>query len=143
MLDAVVAIREQLSISNNSLGEEIALSVLKRKDTFLANARKRIENNREIVASWMEKQDSFEWIYPEAGAVCFPRIKEHVAIDPEKLFRHLAEEYRTFVVPGRCFEMDSRHFRIGFGAETEEIEIGLSNLDKAFSDLISTGVQHG
>jgi aspartate/methionine/tyrosine aminotransferase len=137
MLDAVVAIREQLSISNNTLGEEIALSVLKRKDTFLANARERIANNREIVASWIEKHDSFEWVCPEAGVVCFPRIKEHVAVDPDRLYRHLAEEYKTFVVPGRCFEMDSRHFRIGFGADAEEIQTGLSNLDKALSDIVA------
>lgn len=141
--DSVVAIREQLSISNNTLGEEIALSVLKRYDTFLDNARQRIENNREIVASWMENHDSFEWVYPDAGVVCFPRIKEHVAVDPDRLFRHLAEVYKTFVVPGRCFEMDSRHFRIGFGADAEEIRTGLSNLDKALNDFISKEVQHG
>ena len=137
ILDAVVAIREQLSISNNTLGEEIAFSVLKRKDTFLEKARKRIEANREIVAAWMDKHDSFEWVYPEAGVVCFPRIKDHIAVDPDRLFRHLAEEYKTFVVPGRCFEMDHRHFRIGFGADAAEIQTGLSNLDKALSDLIS------
>lgn len=136
ILDAVVAIREQLSISNNTLGEEIALSVLKRKDMFLDNARKRIEKNREIVAAWMDEHNSFEWVYPEAGVVCFPRIKEHVDVDPDRLFRHLAEEYKTFVVPGRCFEMNSRHFRIGFGADAEEIRTGLSNLDKALNDLM-------
>jgi aspartate/methionine/tyrosine aminotransferase len=136
ILDAVVAIREQLSISNNTLGEEIALSVLQRKDEFLHKARKRIENNREIVAAWIEQHDSFEWIYPAAGVVCFPRIKEHVEVDPDHLYRHLAEEYKTFVVPGRCFEMDSRHFRIGFGADAEEIQTGLSNLDRALSDLV-------
>jgi aspartate/methionine/tyrosine aminotransferase len=137
LLEAVVAIREQLSISNNTLGEEIALSVLKRKDAFLTNARKRIMSNREIVAAWIEKHDNFEWVYPAAGVVCFPRIKEHVAVDPDRLYRHLAEEYKTFVVPGSCFEMDNRHFRIGFGADVEEIQTGLSNLDKALSDLVS------
>jgi aspartate/methionine/tyrosine aminotransferase len=140
ILDEVVAIREQLSISNNTLGEEIALSVLKRKDTFLDSARKRIENNREIVAAWIEKHESFEWVYPEAGVVCFPRIKDHVEVDPDKLYRHLAEEYKTFIVPGRCFEMDSRHFRIGFGADAEEIRVGLSNLDKALNDFVSKEV---
>lgn len=137
MLDEVVAIREQLSISNNTLGEEIALSVLKRNEVFLDKARKRIENNRAIVETWMERHDSFEWVPPAAGVVCFPRIKGHVDVDPDQLYRHLAEEYKTFVVPGRCFEMDSRHFRIGFGADAEEIQTGLSNLDKALNDLIS------
>ncbi len=135
ILDSAVAIREQLSISNNTLSEEIALSVLKRKDKFLGSARSRIERNRELVADWMSKQKDFEWIYPEAGVVSFPRIKKDVQVNPEKLYRLLAEKYRTFVVPGRCFEMDESHFRIGFGGDAEEIETGLSNLNQALNEL--------
>lgn len=137
ILDSAVAIREQLSISNNALSEEIALSVLRRKEKFLTGARKRIDRNRKIVANWMDKQQDFEWIYPEAGVVCFPRMGTHIKINSEKLYRLLAEKYRTFVVPGRCFEMDERHFRIGFGADEEEIKTGLSNLNQAFNELQS------
>ncbi len=137
ILDSAVAIREQLSISNNSLSEEIALSVLRRKDKFLADARSRIEPNRELVADWMSKQTDFEWVYPEVGVVCFPRIKEEVNVNPDELFRLLAEKYRTFVVPGRCFEMGERHFRIGYGADPGEIEQGLANLNKALNELSS------
>lgn len=137
ILDSALAIREQLTISNNSLSEEIALSVLKRREEFLRGARRRIVKNRELVADWMFKQRDIEWIYPESGVVCFPRLKGHVKIDPEKLYRLLAEKYRTFVVPGRCFEMDERHFRIGFGADAGELEIGLSNLKKALNELSS------
>ena len=137
ILDSAVAIREQLSISNNSISEEIALSVLRRKDKFLTDARNRIEPNRELVAAWMSQQSDFEWVRPEVGVVCFPKIKNHVNAHPEEVYRLLAEKYRTFVVPGRCFEMDKRHFRIGFGADPEEIEKGLSNLNKALNDLSS------
>jgi len=139
ILDSAVAIREQLSISNNALSEEIALSVLKRKEKFLGSARSRIEGNRELVANWMAKQADFEWIYPEAGVVSFPRIKKDVKVKPEKLYRLLAEKYRTFIVPGRCFEMDESHFRIGFGADSGEIETGLSNLNKALNELSAHG----
>jgi aspartate/methionine/tyrosine aminotransferase len=137
ILDAAVAIREQLSISNNSLSEEIALSVLRRKDKFLTDARSRIERNRELVADWMSKQKNFEWVYPEVGVVCFPRIKKEVSVNPDELFRLLAEKYRTFVVPGRCFEMDERHFRIGYGADPGKIEQGLANLNEALNELSS------
>ena len=137
ILDSAVAIREQLSISNNALSEEIALSVLRRKEKFLSGARERIARNREVVAGWMNQQSDFEWIYPEAGVVCFPRMRTHVKVKPEELYRLLAEKYRTFVVPGRCFEMDERHFRIGFGADEGEIKTGLSNLNKALNELSS------
>ncbi len=137
ILDSAVAIKEQLSISNNSLGEEIALSVLRRKDKFLTDARSRIESNLELVADWMSKQTDFEWVCPEVGVVCFPRINKDMIVNPEEVYRLLAEKYRTFVVPGRCFEMDERHFRIGFGADAGEIEKGLANLNKAFNELSS------
>jgi aspartate/methionine/tyrosine aminotransferase len=39
------------------------------------------------------------------------------------------------VVPGRCFEMDERYFRIGFGADADEIRSGLENLSSAIADL--------
>jgi aspartate/methionine/tyrosine aminotransferase len=135
ILDSVLAIREQISIANNSVGEEIALHVLQRKDAFLHQARAHIERNRQTVSDWMDEQEHFEWIYPEAGVVSFPRIKHHVQIDPEELYRLLAERYKTFTVPGRCFEKDNRHFRLGFGATHEEIEAGVHNINLALGDL--------
>ena len=135
VLAEVLAIREQVSIANNALSEVIAVSVLKRKDEFLQKARSRIEKNREVVAEWMRQQSGFEWVCPEAGVVCLPRLVEPVTITPEKLYRQLAEDYKTFVVPGRCFEMDERYFRIGFGADAAEIQTGLQNLTAAFMDL--------
>jgi aspartate/methionine/tyrosine aminotransferase len=83
----------------------------------------------------MERQSDIEWIPPEAGVVCFPKIKEDIHIDPEEVYRLAAEKYRTFVVPGRCFEMPSRHFRIGFGADADELKEGLSRLEKAIEDI--------
>jgi aspartate/methionine/tyrosine aminotransferase len=135
ILDRVLAIREQVSISNNALSEKIAEEVLQKSEAFLAKARERIARNRDVVAGWMEEQADFEWVRPEAGVVCLPRLKPGLDVDPEALFRRLAEEYRTFVVPGRCFEMDERFFRIGFGADADEIASGLNNLNQALADL--------
>jgi aspartate/methionine/tyrosine aminotransferase len=131
ILESVLAIREQVSITNNAVSEEVAVHVLNNKDQFLARSRQRIERNRSIVTRWMNEQNDVEWVTPDAGVVCFPRIKANVNVEPEQVYRRLAEDYRTFVLPGRCFEMDNRHFRIGFGAEPEEIETGLANVSKA------------
>jgi len=135
ILDSLLAIREQVSITNNAISEEIAASVLKRKTEFLSKAKHHVEKNRAIVSAWMNETADFEWVYPEAGVVSLPRIKAHVTVDPEDLYTLLAEKYRTFVIPGRCFEMDNRFFRLGFGATHEEIKIGLQNITKALEDL--------
>lgn len=136
VLNTALAVREQVSIANNALSEEIAFRVLTEKDRYVDRAKQRIHKNRNIAADWIDQQENFEWVYPEAGVVGFPRIKNHVAVEPEKLYRLLAEKYKTFVVPGRCFEMDSTHFRLGFGGEPEKIKIGLNNLNKALKECV-------
>jgi aspartate/methionine/tyrosine aminotransferase len=137
ILESVLAIREQVSITNGAVSEEVAIYVLNNNERFLDSARRRIEKNKAVVSRWISEQDDFEWIEPEAGVVCFPRIKLNVNVEPEKLYRTLAEDYKTFVLPGRCFEMDNRHFRVGFGADAEEIETGLGNVVKALNELRS------
>ena len=135
ILDDILGIREQVTIANNAIGEAIALHVLSQKDIYLERARDHILKNRNIVAMWMEQQEDFEWVYPEAGVVSLPRLASHVNVDPEKLYRRLAEEYKTFVIPGRCFGMENIYFRLGFGSKMEEIQIGLNYLSRALNDL--------
>jgi len=136
VLNAALAVREQVSIANNALSEEIAFRVLSEKDRYVEMAKQRIENNRGIAADWINQQEHFEWVYPEAGVVGFPRIKNQKAFEPEKLYRLLAEKYKTFVVPGRCFEMPPAHFRLGFGGEPEKIKIGLNNLNRTLEECV-------
>jgi aspartate/methionine/tyrosine aminotransferase len=135
VLESTLAVREQLSISNNALSEIITLNVLRKKDLFLNKAQERIKKNRNIVSDWIKTQKDLEWVFPRAGVVSFPRLKHPVEIDPEALYRKLAEKYKTFVVPGRCFEMPNNHFRLGFGADAEEIRSGLANLERALAEL--------
>ncbi len=138
ILDDVLAIREQVTICNNALSEEIAMNVLRRKDDFLDKARKHIASNRAIVAAWIKGHEFCEWVPPEAGVVALPRIKQGVQIDVEQLYQTLVKDYQTFVIPGRCFEMDNRYFRLGFGATSDEIKAGLQNVDHALEAAIAT-----
>jgi aspartate/methionine/tyrosine aminotransferase len=117
------------------VGETIAHYVLERKEAFLAQAQAHIEHNHRLVSRWMAQQDKLEWIDPPVGVVAFPRIKAEVEVDPERLYRTLAEQWKTFVVPGRCFEMDNRYFRLGFGGTPRDIEGGLHNLGQALEEL--------
>lgn len=135
ILDGVLAVREQVSITNNAISEEIAVRVLERREEYLDRARSHIAANRDIVAAWIDGQDDVEWVYPQAGVVSLPRLRDHLRFDPEALYTRLAETYKTFSIPGRCFGLDNRYFRLGFGAMPEEIEKGLENLGKAIADL--------
>jgi aspartate/methionine/tyrosine aminotransferase len=135
MLDSCLAIREQVSITNNAFGEEIAVRVLERKDEFIGRAKEHVQRNLAVVSGWFSSQRMVEWVPPRAGVVCLPRLGPELRIDPETLWTLLAERYKTFVIPGRCFELDNRFFRLGFGGTLEEISTGLGNLLAAAEEL--------
>ena len=131
VLDSVLAVREQVSIANGAINEEIALKVLEQQDEFVQRARQHVATNFEVVQTWMNTQDALEWIPPEAGVVALPRIKSTTTLDPEPFYQRLVDEYKTFVIPGRCFEMDNHYFRLGYGGTTDELKRGLENIGNA------------
>ncbi len=135
ILDRLLITREHTTITNAALSEEIAVQMLNSRDKYLDIHRKHILKNKTIVTQWIDNHPHVEWVYPEVGVVAFPRFKDHVTFDYEKFYKHLVKEYKTFCIPGRCFEMDNRYFRLGFGSDPESIRVGLKNLDLAIEDL--------
>lgn len=130
IIDAVCAVREQLTISNSSLGEAVAEAVLKRKDDLLKEIKVRVRSNLTILEEWFSKQKNLDWIPPSGGVVCFPRFRTST----KNLCRILVEKYRTFVVPGYCFGLDE-FFRLGFGGNREELIKGLKCVDSVIREI--------
>jgi aspartate/methionine/tyrosine aminotransferase len=137
ILEQALVIREHISITNSVVGEEIAVRVLEKAEEYIEHAQKHAIRNFEVVTKWMEQQNHVEWVPPEAGVVSLPRIKSGQLKNPEELWRLLVEKYRTFTIPGRCFEMENNYFRLGFGSEPEEIQIGLKNLNDAIEEIMN------
>jgi aspartate/methionine/tyrosine aminotransferase len=129
--DGVLAVREQVTITNSALSEAIASRVLDQKTTFLSRARAHVGRNLTIATAWLDGRDDLEWVKPQGGVVAAPRLREGCVADPEALYRVLATEHQVFVVPGRCFDMDNRFFRLGFGATAEELSEGLRRVGLA------------
>jgi len=134
--ESFLAAKEQISICNSVVDEKIALSVLKRKDKFMNNIKQHIQAKFKIITAWMNNQKDLEWIQPEGGVVCFPKINSNININSKDFYRILNEKYKTFVGPGHWFEMDDRYFRIGYGWLSEEnLEAGLKSITRAFQDI--------
>jgi aspartate/methionine/tyrosine aminotransferase len=131
VIDAVCAVREQITICNSALGEKVAFEVLRRKDVFLKEVRNTVFDNYQILKTWMEKSNDLEWVPPQGGVVAFPRLVEDVPADD--MCRLLVEKYKAFVVPGFCFQMP-RYFRMGFGGNAQELHAGLDCLDQALEE---------
>lgn len=137
LLDGVVAIREQTTICNSALGEAIAVTVLDREAEFIGPLRGHVRTNLDSLSAWMSEQEYLEWVPPESGVVCLPRFRAGAMEDPESFYRLLVEEYGTFLIPGRCFEMDNRYFRLGFGGDRSELVEGLGRFAAAYEALLS------
>jgi aspartate/methionine/tyrosine aminotransferase len=132
VVEDIIAVREQVTICNNTLGEAIATSALKQKDQILKNVREHLLRNFEALKRWMATQGQLEWFEPQGGAVAFPRLKANASTEP--LCRLLVTKYRTFTIPGYAFGMD-RHLRIGFGGEAKELNEGLTRLGSAMNEM--------
>ena len=80
----------------------------------------------------MQGQDTFEWVEPAGGVVGLVRFKPEVTVDTERFYDGLLSKYGTYVGPGHWFELDDRHFRLGFGWPSEkELRTGLDALSAA------------
>lgn len=132
-----LAAKEQIFICNSVLDEEIARRVLSQRDGLLAGIRKRVGENFKIVSDWMSKQEHLEWIPPQGGVVCLPRMRSGLKMNTDAFYRVLLEEFGTYVGPGHWFEMSDRYFRLGYAWEpTEKMTVGLKSISSALSKCL-------
>jgi hypothetical protein len=97
-----------------------------------ARTRSLIEPNRRLVHRFLlEHTDLLECIVPERSMTVFPRLR--LAESSDRLHDRLRER-QTSIVPGRFFE-SPRHFRLGFGVQTEQVALGLRNLSEVLREL--------
>jgi aspartate/methionine/tyrosine aminotransferase len=132
LMETFLAAKEQIFICGAVLEEELAARVLERRSAVLSLVHAKTRTHLNVVRDWINRHELFEWVEPDAGVVCFPRIRPEIDIDLDCFYRVLLEEHGTYVGPGRWFAQDSRFFRVGFAWPTqEELERGLHGLDLA------------
>ena len=135
LLETFLAAKEQMHICGPVLDEELAYSYLLHRDRHFPNIRADIAKKFGIVKSWMNRQDEWEWVEPQGGCVCFPRLRQPEKIDLKKFYHLLLEKYGTYVGPGHWFEMPDHYMRIGFGwPSPAQLEEGLKALSAAFRE---------
>ena len=73
------------------------------------------------------------------GVVGLVRFRPDVAVDTGRFYEVLLAEHGTYVGPGHWFELDDRHFRLGFGWPTvSELRAGLAALSASADALRSS-----
>ena len=132
LMETFLAAKEQIFICGAVLEEELSARVLERRSAVLSLVRAKTRKHLAVVRDWIDGHELFEWVEPEAGVVCFPRIRPEIDVDIDDFYRALLEEHGTYVGPGHWFDQDRRFFRLGFAwPGEEELEHGLEGLDLA------------
>ncbi len=127
-----LAAKEQILLAGSIIDEELSARVLEARERILPPIRAKIAAHRDIVAAWIGAQGTFEYVAPEAGVVCFPRVRDGVPLDEDRFYDVLLGELGTYVGPGHWFGQPRRSFRLGFGWPTEdELRAGLDALVEA------------
>ncbi len=138
LMQTFLAAKEQIFISGSVLDEEVAYQYLVKRDAHLTRIRADIERKRAIVQEWMAEEPLMEWVEPQGGVVCFPRIKPGSPVDVERFYATLNGRYKTMVGPGHWFEQERRHMRVGFGwPDDAQLRAGLENISHALRESLS------
>jgi len=132
IIDIAKEIRSYTTICDSTLSEYLSKLALKRKGGLVTRAEKIAETNLEVVRKWVENREDVEWVPPGGGLVTFPRFYRNAT--STELCTLLAEKYKVFVVPGKCFDVEN-HFRIGFGWSTDELREGLDFVGRALDSF--------
>jgi aspartate/methionine/tyrosine aminotransferase len=135
LAESLLAAKEQIVICGATIDEAIAGRVLADRARFLPPILEVVRARLDVVRSWMHDQTTFEWIEPAGGVVGLVRFAADVDVDTARFYEVLLAEYGTYVGPGHWFEVDDRHFRLGFGWPTDaELRAGLAALSAAAQD---------
>jgi aspartate/methionine/tyrosine aminotransferase len=140
LAETLLAAKEQIVICGATIDEAIAGRVLVDRSRILPPILDDVRERLGIVRNWISGQRIFEWVEPQGGVVGLVRVAAGIAIDTARFYDVLLAEYGTYVGPGHWFEVDDRHFRLGFGWPTEtELRAGLAALTAAANDSLTTG----
>lgn len=132
-----------LHVEGVLLAEITAAAAFDRLDWLSERSRQIMRANRRLVDGFLaDNKAHWECVPPDAGPICFPRLRNATGKELAALLR---ERYETSVVDGQFFAAPAgsavgdcaRHIRIAFGNETATVREGLSRVSQALADLAS------
>lgn len=118
--------KEQIGICGSVVDEAIGFAAYAGAEAWLAQSGAFLRRAFATVADWVAGEPLIEWVAPDGGCVCFPRIRADAGIDTAAFYRSLNDK-GAYVGPGHWFEQSDRYFRLGYGWPTpEELAGGLA-----------------
>ena len=113
-LRRIIEFKDYTTISNNVVGEFIAMAALRNKKTLLSRNHQIIMKNLESLDRFFARhEDKFNWFKPEAASIAFVYTKFNK--DSEEFCEDLVKKKDVLLVPSTKFGYGNHHFRLGFG----------------------------
>lgn len=131
LAEAMWRLQDFYGVNGAIPAEKISTAVFENIARFEQRTRGAIEANRKLLDRFMAAHAGrLKWVPPDAGPVCFPQLTgpENGWQFAERLYR----DYSTRVIPGNFFEMP-KHFRLGFGGDTDMLKAGLARISSALA----------
>lgn len=116
------------TIAPTALSDALATVALApaRRARLLERTRRILRENYPAIAGWLhDRQQTFSFIPPEAGAIIYLRYRQR--LNSTELVTRLREEKSVLIVPGDHFGMDG-YLRIGIGSDLASLREGLGRL---------------
>lgn len=135
IIDECCKHRDYTTISCGMLDDIIASHALKNYNKILERNLSLVKKNASILENWVENEPFINYIKPKAGSTAF--LKYDLPVPSEKLCIDLLNNYGTFLVPGKCFDMEG-WLRIGYACDTQVLKKGLSNLSEYINKIKKT-----
>lgn len=130
LVEEIWARKDYTTIAVTALSDAFAARVLEPevRAGILARTRQIIRENLASLSSWLDaRSDTFDYVAPEAGAICY--VRYGLEANSTALAERLRTEKSVLVVPGDHFGMD-RYLRIGFGSRNAELCTALDRISQ-------------
>lgn len=127
-----LAAKEQITICGSVIDEWVGEQILANRAAILQPILKEMRERLALVADWIAGEEHLDWVRPDGGVVCFPRMRKEPAGGTAAFYERLLQQHGTYVGPGHWFGMPDTYFRLGYGWPTRaELQGGLEGISKA------------
>jgi aspartate/methionine/tyrosine aminotransferase len=94
------------------------------RERLLSRTRAILQRNHPVLEAWLRNfGDTFSWIPPAAGAICFARYRPRV--DGAELVERVRTSQNVLLVPGEHFGLPG-YIRFGYGNDEAELREALA-----------------
>lgn len=120
LVDAARDLKDYTTHTVCSLNDKLAELTLRKWRDLMPRYREWVLTNTERFARFVDEHpEHIEWVRPEGGMVCFPRLKS--PRPTTEIARELVQQKQVFILPGETFDMP-HHARVGFGLEPSDFD---------------------